>query len=71
MKNPVDILRYVKGVVFPGKEFMIENMGFRAKNKDQRSKTERKTHHHIITSSHQNFGGCGIHIVGGLPYGRW
>jgi len=24
MNNPIDILRYVKGVVFPGKEFMVE-----------------------------------------------
>jgi hypothetical protein len=24
LKNPRDILRYVKGVVFPGKEFMIQ-----------------------------------------------
>ena len=27
MNNPVDILRYVKGVVFPGKAFMIEKYG--------------------------------------------
>jgi hypothetical protein len=24
LKNPIDFMRYVKGVVFPGKEFMIE-----------------------------------------------
>jgi len=24
LKNPVDFMRYVKGVVFPGKEFMVE-----------------------------------------------
>ncbi len=24
LKNPVDFMRYVKGVVFPGKQFMIE-----------------------------------------------
>jgi hypothetical protein len=27
LKNPVDFLRYVKGVVFPGKEFMVEKYG--------------------------------------------
>jgi hypothetical protein len=27
LKNPVDFMRYVKGVVFPGKEFMIEKYG--------------------------------------------
>ena len=55
----------MRGVVFPGKEFMIskyiENKEPRAKNQDDRKDT----------SSHQNFGGCGIHIVGGLPCGRW
>jgi hypothetical protein len=27
LKNPVDFMRYVKGVVFPGKQFMIEKYG--------------------------------------------
>jgi hypothetical protein len=27
LKNPVDFMRYVKGVAFPGKEFMIEKYG--------------------------------------------
>ena len=60
LKNPVDFVRYVKGVVFPGKEFMI------SKYLRQRTTEVR----HIIISSHQNFGGCGILIVGGLPCGR-
>ena len=35
MKNPGDILRYVNGVVFPGKEFMISKY---IENKEQRAK---------------------------------
>jgi len=63
LKNPVDFMRYVKGVVFPGKEFMIskyiENKeqievqrrsrpSGRAKNQDDRKDTS--SYHHIITS---------------------
>ena len=52
LKNPIDFLRYVKGVVFPGKEFMIskyiENKEPRTKNQDDRKDTS--SYHHIITS---------------------
>ena len=72
LKNLVDFMRYLKGVVFPGKEFMISKYGL------QTTDNGSQTHHHIITtcpdvsgSSHQNFGGCGIRIVGGLPCGRF
>jgi len=46
-------------------------MDFRQKSKEQRAKTIEKIHHHIITSSHQNSGGCGMGIGGGRPCGRW
>ena len=42
LKNPIDFLRYVKGVVFPGKEFMIskyiESQEQRTKNQDGKKK---------------------------------
>jgi hypothetical protein len=54
MNNPVDILRYVKGVVFPGKAFMIskyiESKEQRAKIKDGKKNTS--AYHHIITSKY-------------------
>ena len=31
LRNPVDFMRYVKGVVFPGKEFMIEKYNINGK----------------------------------------
>jgi len=52
LRNPVDFMRYVKGVVFPGKEFMIskyiENKEPRTKNQDDRKDTS--SHHHIVIS---------------------
>jgi hypothetical protein len=51
MNNPVDILRYVKGVVFPGKAFMIskyiESKEQRAKIKDGKKNTS--SHHHNLS----------------------
>jgi len=47
LKNPVDFMRYVKGVVFPGKAFMIEKYGRRTtddgRQKERRQTTERET----------------------------
>jgi hypothetical protein len=37
LKNPVDFMRYVKGVVFPGKEFMVEKYGLKSKVEGQKS----------------------------------
>ena len=54
LKNPIDFLRYLKGVVFPGKEFMIskyiESKEQRTKSKDQRREEKYisiSSHHHI------------------------
>jgi len=42
LKNPVDFLRYVKGVVFPGKEFMIEKYGLQSKEQRAKIKDGKK-----------------------------
>ncbi len=63
LKNPVDFMRYVKGVVFPGKEFMISKYlqttdNGQQKESQQTTDNRQRTadninsssHHHIITS---------------------
>jgi hypothetical protein len=40
LKNPVDFMRYVKGVVFPGKEFMVEKYGLKSKVEGQKSEED-------------------------------
>jgi len=49
LKNPVDFLRYVKGVVFPGKEFMVSKY-LQTTDNGQQTTENTSSHHHIITS---------------------
>jgi len=49
MKCPVDFMRYVKGIVFPPKEFMISKYGLKSKVEGQKSEGT-SSYHHIITS---------------------
>jgi hypothetical protein len=40
LKNPVDFMRYMKGVVFPSKEFMVEKYGLKSKVEGQKSEED-------------------------------
>jgi hypothetical protein len=40
LKNPIDFMRYMKGVVFPGKEFMVEKYGLKSKVEGQKSEED-------------------------------
>jgi len=50
LKNPVDFMRYVKGVVFPGKEFMISKYLRQRTTDNGQRKSDTSSYHHIITS---------------------